>query len=221
MLRYGASNALQNADTESLAPARAEIVRSIVGRTRWLYEMASGASAVSGDEAVAPRNRQGTIGVDFSGPPFGPAMRHPIWWMGRVANGSSWNTPGTAVAVTAGGAISNAIVNARFFVRPFAEWAYTGIVSPYSRAQGVIRLDASAGTPVCSIACRLSPGGPLYRLVQITTSTTDTRYAPSDFIVPIKPGWNDLEFEIYNEDSGTITVTGFSLNQTGKVSSPI
>jgi hypothetical protein len=220
VLRYGARNALQNADTASLAPARAEIIRSIVGRTRWLYEMASGATAVSTDEPVAPYNPQGTIGVDFSGPPFGPAFRHPIFWMGRVANSSSWVTPGTAIEVTQGGAISNFVMQARFFVRPFTTLS-GDVVAPYARAQGLIRLDASAGTPDLSVAIRLTPGGTLYKLVTIATTTTDTLYEPADFIVPIKPGWNDMEFEFYNEDSGTITVTSFSLNQVGKVQSSL
>jgi hypothetical protein len=60
------------------APATSQTAQSLVGRTRWLWEHTTGSTAVPGEPAISPRNPQGDIGADLSGPPFGAAPRHVV-----------------------------------------------------------------------------------------------------------------------------------------------
>lgn len=60
------------------AGAYSETAISVVGRARLAWELAHGESGVPGEPAGSPLNPQGLVGVDMSGPPWGPALRLPV-----------------------------------------------------------------------------------------------------------------------------------------------
>lgn len=64
------------------AKGQAEIARSIVGRTRVNYEVLTGTNPFTDEQPASPRNPQGTLGHDHSGPPWGSAFLHPVVWWG-------------------------------------------------------------------------------------------------------------------------------------------
>jgi hypothetical protein len=72
------------------------IAAALAGGTAWLYELASG-EAASSDGAATPPNPQGQTGWDLSGPPWGPAIRHPIAWLGGLKPNAATGYGSTAV----------------------------------------------------------------------------------------------------------------------------
>ena len=76
--------ALKEEETENWAPAKSEAFATLAGRNRWLNEFLRGEfyqdrSGSPVQEAPAtPANPQGMTGLDHSGPPYGPALRHSV-----------------------------------------------------------------------------------------------------------------------------------------------
>ena len=82
------------------AGAKSEVGQSLAGRDRYLWEMATGASAVDSEQAQVPLNPQGLVGIDMSGSEFGPCLLLPVfWWEGRSGAGvqptTRWSSIGS------------------------------------------------------------------------------------------------------------------------------
>lgn len=100
--RLYSSQFLLASEVAAHAPARSEVGQSLAGRDRHLWEMATGASAVDGEPASVGRNPQGLVGIDMSGPPFGPCLLLPVsWWEGRSGAGVQPTNRWSAVGDTA------------------------------------------------------------------------------------------------------------------------
>jgi len=226
--RYGSRDALMNSETASRATAKVDVVRSIVGRTRFLYEMASGGTAVAGDDPVAPKNPSGDVGCNHSGPPFGAAMRHCVWWASGIkAASSTWVqnsnvTPAAGIFTGTGTVSSQQIVNAYFYLRPFANWTINDKVAPYARLRGSYSAYATGN---CSMTCKVlyAPvgGGEATGWETLFTdsiTTTDTQFLSSAFMVKAVPGWNNIQLCFYGSNTEQITITSIALNCYNKTS---
>jgi hypothetical protein len=136
MTRISTRLALTPQATRVHAPARAEIPLSLAGRARAVWERLTGAPAVSGRPASIPPNPQGSVGDDYSGPPFGAAQRITVWsWAGRGS--TSAHSPRTILQSATGLALRDQEV----WVRPFAP-LQPPLVAPYGRLHLLLRLGA-------------------------------------------------------------------------------
>jgi hypothetical protein len=214
--RVTSTEPLTDAECRSLAPARAKrLPYSIAGRIRYLYEMATGESPID-DGGGTPLNPQGLIGADRSGPPFGDAHMHPLWWVGQTLNQASFYAGGQGPGggqrgiLLDNGAGTIRRVVARFFVRPFAR----GRLKPYRRAY--LRAFGTSDDLVTTSAATIrlygvdGDSGPY---MDATVSTTSTAAFSADIYTLVSPGWNERIIEIEQTSANGIWVGPISLNQ--------
>lgn len=76
MTPWGASIPEELIQSEKLA--QGTVAEVIAGKTTWLYEWTTGASATLNETPQVAPNPQGTYGHDHSGPPYGAAIPHPF-----------------------------------------------------------------------------------------------------------------------------------------------
>lgn len=67
--------ALRDRDVANNADATSETFATMSGRNRWFHEALTGYFD-GNEQPLSPKNPQGTVGIDNSGPPYGPALRH-------------------------------------------------------------------------------------------------------------------------------------------------
>jgi hypothetical protein len=79
--------ALRDTDCANNADAISETFATMAGRNRWFHEALTGEFDGS-EQPLSPKNPQGTVGIDNSGPPYGPALRHSF---SQLAGGISKN----------------------------------------------------------------------------------------------------------------------------------
>ena len=70
------TSALRDTDCANNVDADAEVFATMAGRNRWFMEMLLGTGVETGGNPGVPKNPQGKVGIDNSGPPYGPALRH-------------------------------------------------------------------------------------------------------------------------------------------------
>ena len=185
------------------AAARIEVPQSLAGRARYLWEMATGASAVDSEQAQVPVNPQGLLGFDMSGPPFGPCLLLPVaWWEGRSGAGvqptNQWSSIGSA----------EAIVDWRIRNRPHVE-RLDGL-APLQQLALLWRATASAGTSSvfrCTVQNFRKGTTTTFDRTINTTSTTDYDEAT---LFPFAPVDNDITMS-WQRISGTRTLEIHSL----------
>lgn len=210
--RVTSTEPLTDAECQSWAPARAKrLAYSIAGRARYLYEMATGESAAD-DGGGTPLNPQGFIGADRSGPPFGDAHMHPLWWYGMTLNQATsvYSAPSgqRALYLNAQGTIHRIV--ARFWIRPFAR----GRLKPYRRAylRALGTSDDLVTTSAATIRVYGQDGesGPF---MSVTVSTTSQAAFGTTAYTLVKPGWNERIIEIEQTSANGIYIGPLSLNQ--------
>lgn len=207
LTRTTSTEPLTDAEVTSWAPARAKrLASSLVGRGRYLIELLQGQSGFS-DDGATPLNPQGKIGIDRSGPPWGDAHLHPLWWA-EYAAGTLVYGEDHPVSLTTQGQIER--ITARFFVRPF----FVSPTAPYSRAYFRGQGTRIGGTGTATATVRIygpeSDSGPSS---SATISTTSTGSFGTGAFCYVRPGWNERIIEFELTGSVGIDLGPMSLNQ--------
>lgn len=191
---------LEASATSSFAPCTADLARSIAGRTRWLHELATGEAS---GRPCTPKNPQGNLGIDMSGPPWGSAPRHHIANIGSYADTSLVQSPGIAALGYA--------KRLRFacWVRPHEPTA----LAPYSRLKlHLVASNSAAGSAVYGVTAFRRDGSAARSSSVTITGTTVATYAVSSFYVDAQPGVNFIDVEIsFTSGTGTATFWSASL----------
>jgi len=126
-------SALRDDEVCNNADANSEIFATLAGRNRWIQEMLTG--EFDGNEApISPKNPQGQHGVDNSGPPYGPAIRHSVGYLG-----GGMTTAHSYASDLSGVRIATLNVTSRGILMSTEPWQYMIPVynkpySPYRRA---------------------------------------------------------------------------------------
>jgi hypothetical protein len=185
------------------AIAKTDVGQSLAGRDRHLWEMATGASAVVDEPASVERNPQGLIGIDMSGPPFGPCLLLPVaWWEGRSGAGVSAPSIWSAIAG------SKASTPWRIYNRPH-RLRLDGN-APLQKLALLWRGTASAGTSSvfrCTVANLSNGATTSFDRTINTTTTTDYDEAT---LFPFVPENNDIVMT-WQRISGTRTLEMHSM----------
>ena len=224
--RVGDLIPLEDARARSLVAGRSNpIARSLAGACRVLYELIAGQSAVAGEEAVAGTNPQGGIGVDLSGPPWGPALLHPIGVWAGLADDADVIQPSpvlNVVGLPSTGGLGVATTGPwRIKNRPHD--AIDGVVAPYSRGLVTLRAhkaNATNGTVVVR-ARNISLGEDMAAAstsISVTSTSETTFNLGTSFFVPLRSGWNDIQFEFFTSSSGaSIIIDSLCVYQGAKL----
>lgn len=225
-MSYGELKWLRDEEVKSNAVARSEIARGIGGKTRYLFELATGGvpAADAGLSApCTPRNPQGQIGCDHSGPPWGCAFRHTAV-TGKVfdpSNQADMNSPHAHIVIADGGStglLKAAVIRSRQYA------AQGGQLAPYQRLQLWVQAKGATGLLTATLHYRR---GSNLNAVQTgcvaTVSGTSEKHW--DFLESALPGGmhlptsgkEELFVNLYWESAapspGSITITGFGFWQ--------
>lgn len=228
--RFGSWQFLTDDECRSEAFGVAKIIRSLVGRAAYLYELASGLPA--GDTHVTPQNPQGQHGLDLSGPPWGSAIRHPIAWM--IGKKPSTSTAYGQPCVIGVSSAAPAVLGPwSIWVRPF-ERLPAGSIAPYSLGQLRMRAhNSGAGTSNIDIAIENLTMQDLHEHPDTGTYGSTGSYASTSegsftwdaspytgnndpALIPLVPGWNDLLLTFTSDSTNTTYIEGLVINQIQK-----
>lgn len=191
------------------AQADAELAQVLAGRARWLYEMATGGPAVSGEPSSVPVNPQGTIGHDHSGPPYGSAMRHRlVGFDGDDLANDDWTTAALNYELSATEAIALEF-RGRVWIRPHV--VFDG--APYSVGVVVVRAVAPSGDQLLTADVQ-SNGAPAARETFTATSTATTFELTNR--LALVPGWNDVLVALYSSVLNPVFVSSIAVMQSAK-----
>ncbi len=226
MRRYGSNDTLTDLQTASLATAGADVIRSIVGRTRYLYEMVAGRSGVSGEEAIAPRNPCGDIGVNLSGPPWGPALRHTVWCTGGIQETST--TVSRPPCLVTGIILTQYVslyqsLQVRFFMRRYSNWVRDTKIAPYSRLQLSYCAHSGSGTPTLTIEkadslINNASNDQYFSTVDSRAITTSSTHYVASELIRGRPGWNEMTFRFSSSSTATAsTIVSMALHNVEKL----
>ncbi len=217
----GDSRLLTLVETMSEAFGLAAVISALAGGAAALHELAAGCPLFDGDGAVTPRNPQGQLGVDLSGPPWGSAIRHPIAWFGSLKRNT---TRGYGHAAAVGFAADDpGIVDGWiFWNRPYDQLPIDGslfVAAPYSMGEIDIRAHlASAGSVDCTLkATQLwSQAEENETTAAFTvTSTSEGNFTAVAF-VPLLPGINCVQLKFESADAIRAYVDCCVINQVVK-----
>ena len=207
IIRTTSAEPLTTGEATSWAPARAKrLASSLAGRARYILELLQGQNAFN-DDGATPLNPQGQIGIDRSGPPWGDAHLHPLWWSEWCA-GSLVYGEVPPISLTAQGQIER--VTARFFVRPFHLLPLAPYARGYFRGQGT-RI-GGAGTATAEVRL-YGPEGDSGASVAATISTTGTASFGTGAWTPLRPGWNERIIEVELTGTVGLNLGPMSINQ--------
>lgn len=217
MGRYIASEiGLTDADVRSRSPGYARVLQSLAGRIRTLYELATGRSVDANEQPCTSRNPQGLLGVDFSGPPWGSAWRHPLLTAGGLkpdtSGAGAWEGHHTYGSVVDGVRL---IIPIRVWVRPFEPTE----LAPYSRGYPALSLyQASASAPFTVIVrCRSRPGSNVgSRNSAVSVDSEDETLFTPNVYWELRPGWNDLELELETTSTVEAVLASWAINNIEK-----
>lgn len=191
------------------APALSTIARSISGRIRYLYELASGAPAIVDDGIVTPLNPQGRVGVDRSGPPWGDALQHPIWiFEGTPASSAIYGEKAIASLSVSG---AKASVIARMIVRPFQ----TVPLAPYSLGELTVYgiRTAGAGTATATIKTYAGTMAEDPKRTATLTMTSSSTMSSAQVMISLSPGHTERLIEIEATASVAFSIVHMAINQ--------
>jgi hypothetical protein len=221
--KIGLFKFLEDTQASSLAAARAHpLAQALGGMARVLYELVAGVSGVDGEPPASGTNPQGLIGVDLSGPPWGPAIRHPIAAFAGLAATSNVVQPSPRLNPknVAGGASLAGTGPWRVHNRPF-DVIGGNVVEPYSRALIVVRAHKVGATnATVSVRWRNRTKSEPWSSGTISvTSTSETNFAfASTNFIALGSGDNVVEFLFEVTTSGAeIVVDSILLFQAVKL----
>lgn len=203
---------LHEDSVETNAEARASVIRSLAGMSRYNYEMAAGASVVTGESPCVPRNPQGKYGVDLSGPPFGSAIRHQICGVGGVKLNSNMYGEKSLCTVNSSDPY---VLPMRFFNRAHAP----GSAVPYSRGYVVLRAYCVTGSALnLTVAARKILGSDsAARISAFSISSSTVQVCQDDnMFFDLVPGVNSVELSFSSTSSNSVSIISCSINQIVK-----
>jgi hypothetical protein len=215
--RVVSSDPLATSQVKSLAPAHADIPRSMAGRVRYLYELATGAVAFA-DGGATPLNPQGRLGIDHSGPPWGVAFQHPLWCLeGLPPISGATEVYGEAPALTLSTQNQTLRLLARFYVRPFQR----GPTSPYARGYLTMScVAATAGTATADVtiydANRADPSAARRSSTLTCASTSVPTNIASEVYAQLEPGYCERVIEVKITSTVAMTIHYASINQIAR-----
>lgn len=213
MTMIGNPFAVRATEVATNAEARASMIRSIAGMSRYVHEMATGISASPGEQACVPLNPQGTYGVDYSGPPFGSAIRHII--AGCGGQPPTATLVGEKYAALVSSSTGPVVLSMAFWNRPHAR--YDG--APYSRGYLVLRAQKEGiGAPDLDVVC-FATGGNVDQARIATHSITSglpQDYEDNNLYFQLKPGYNTVKMRLTNTSATAVRVMGYTINQIVK-----
>lgn len=115
----------------SEAIGRNDILGSLAGRARFLYELLTGQNPFPAELPASTPNPQGKLGHDHSGPPWGTAFLHPVaWWSGQKADSGLQQPTQPFVSMVEGEPHRVELV---LWNRPHVSDLPQGRIAPYSR----------------------------------------------------------------------------------------
>ena len=215
--RVVSSEPLASTQVRSLAPALADVARSISGRVRYLYELATGSPAFT-DGGATPLNPQGRLGIDHSGPPWGVAFQHPLWYAeGLPQISGATEVFGEAPILTFSAQNQTLRILARFYVRPFQ----AGALSPYSRGYLTVSATATgAGTATADVkiydSATADPAAAVRSSTLSVASTSVPSNIASDIYTTLEPGYCERLIEIKQTSTVGIRIEYASINQIAR-----
>jgi hypothetical protein len=137
----------------SEAQGLAEFERSIAGRARIAYELASGQNPFPNEPPATPLNPCGELGVNLSGPPWGSCVLHPVAVCGGMDTSSTMQGERRAVNAQVSSTAWTMFGPWIFFNRPHARLPAPSI-APYDRLYLSILADLASGADVTlSVRC--------------------------------------------------------------------
>lgn len=215
--RIASGLVLPDSRCRSLSDADAELARMLAGGARELWEHAHGVSAVAGEQPVVPTNPQGQIGWNWSGPPWGSALRHPLAWWSGEAVAAGIEQPAPRASVTASRPTT---IEWDLWIPPH-DLLPAPLVAPYSRAYLSILAARTAGAATPTVTVRAVNAWPLQQADddgQTTTFTgpTATLQAYDTAYVDVKPGHNVVRITLSHAGSATIALLSMVLWQAAK-----
>lgn len=200
---------LTSAQCRSLAPATADVIASLAGRTRYLYELATGVAAHT-DGPATPANPQGMLGVDRSGPPWGDAFQHPLWYVEGAQSSAGFYGEKPVVSLTTIDQVER--IRAAIWVRPHQ----TGALVPYSRGYFVcqgVRTSASVNG-VCTIKVFSDSSTSQATNSTTLTCTSQTVLTTStEIFTNLVPGLNLRTIEFRQTSTSGLTIHAAAINQ--------
>lgn len=187
-------------------PAVAEVARSFAGRSRHLWELAHGASAVPDEPPAIGRNPQGLRGVDWSGPPFGPCLLIPVAiWQGR-SGGAGVIAPQTPLSAI--GSIPGVLSPWRIWNRPHV--VHDDDSGPLQQLALLWQATASAGTSsTFEVRIANRTNSRTTTLSRVINTATSTQYTEAQ-LFPFAPGENIIDLFV-SRTAGTRTLNVESL----------
>lgn len=204
--------ALRSVQTANVAPADAELAQTIAGRSRWLYEMATGGPATVADPPGVPNNPQGLVGHDHSGPPYGSAPKHRLFgWSGALVDvPDTWTASVGAYELSPGN--TRRSLRNRVWVRPFVSF----VGAPYSVADVIFRAVSTGGSQ--DVTVEVSTNGGAVSSEVLTVTTTPAGFVINDCL-DLVPGFNTVQIDFDTAPSGAahpVYITSFGAMQTAK-----
>jgi hypothetical protein len=226
--RVGSSRTLPDSAVRSQARGGVELAQQMAGKARELYELACGESAVEGEPPFTPANPQGEVGCDLSGPPWGSALLHPIFWWSWLGDDTDVTQPDNdLIASSVGGSHQPAVVRAAIWVRPFADVLPGGGIAPYSRGIIWVRGHRSSGGGAAQLIGRarnvtlgqtsLTASAASAGATTSSTTEIDLFTSADDFFMKLRPGLNEIELIFLCETLGNaIAIDSLSILQLAK-----
>lgn len=199
--RIGSTIYLSRKAVDGHAGAYSETAQSLVGVPRVLWELAHGASAVQGERPVIGTNAQGLVGVDCSGPPYGPALLLPIASWHSVEGEAGIVRPLSPLSLI--GDERGSLIGWRFWNRGHATRQDNR--APLQRGVVYLRRTASAATSTTwECAIDTSDGNTI-----VNTFTTESSASGNAVLtnrIPLSPGENVINVRFRRVTSNTVTL---------------
>jgi hypothetical protein len=192
----------------SEAKGNRNVIASLAMRSRRLYELVTGTNPhAATDPAGTPRNPDGDLGHNHSGPPWGVAFLHPIATISRK-KASAGN-----IQMPTGWQVADLTTTNPFIIGPWSIWnrryakrpsPYT---APYSRAYlRIIAHAAAVSTLDVNIAALDKDGSPKGGVNHVdsvsVTSAAETAYTFTTAYVDLDPGQNLIKITFSSSTTG-------------------
>lgn len=209
----------QDSDTKSKAKADAITIRSIVGRLRYAWELATGAQAIDGDGYGTPRNPSGDYGCNASGPPWGRTFLAPYAIKGGMQPDTT-NWLGQKQVIhelkSPDGEPFSLFVPIRCWVQGYELGTIDGTfpLPPLSRLYPVITMRTLAGGPINVTVTAVSAQWVSRSVTFSVTNTSEETFEDAELWIDTQPGAvvpARLKFETSDNTNG-IAVDRISLN---------